>query len=160
MGCVGWRGSGCAVVTRADGARARVMYFSYSLQDCTAFEGEEDGRHAPMYNFCRRSTTMRQMGHRRMRREHPRHMHACPQGMRTHWTGAVMQTTHSLPGTPLRRFDAFLAAPAVISWAAARERICSMVVQKTTIFRAAWVQMFCVVDWAQMFLTAVMGMTR
>ena len=33
MGCVGWRGSGCAVVTRADGARARVMYFSYSLQD-------------------------------------------------------------------------------------------------------------------------------
>merc|ERR1712159_478865 len=40
-------------------------------------------------------------------------MHACPQGMRTHWTGAVMQTTHSLPGTPLRRFDAFLAAPAV-----------------------------------------------
>merc|ERR1712159_561014 len=42
-------------------------------------------------------------------------MHACPQGMRTHWTGAVMQTTHSLPGTPLRRFDAFLAAPAVSS---------------------------------------------
>eukprot|EP00232_Nephroselmis_pyriformis_P001508 CAMPEP_0182912956 /NCGR_PEP_ID=MMETSP0034_2-20130328/37788_1 /TAXON_ID=156128 /ORGANISM="Nephroselmis pyriformis, Strain CCMP717" /LENGTH=73 /DNA_ID=CAMNT_0025049653 /DNA_START=131 /DNA_END=348 /DNA_ORIENTATION=+ len=45
---------------------------------------------------------VRQMGHRRSRLEHLRHMLAWPQGMATTLMGADMHITHSIPAVELR----------------------------------------------------------
>ena len=57
-----------------------------------------------MYNFCLFCTSVRHMGHSRIRRLHLRHKQACPQGTKTTWTRADMHTVHS---AVLRFFSTF-----------------------------------------------------